>query len=414
MTGMKASVDLAIAEAVFRQESSAVLGALMRQYGNLDLAEDGYQEACLQAWKQWPREGLPDRPGAWLTTVARRRVIDRVRREGLRAEREQAAQMSQAEHWVDHESHAFLDDQLLLFFMCAHPALSEESRIALTLRSVAGLTTAEIARGFLVPEQTMAQRLVRAKRKIAATKIPFDVSTQEIPDRMTSVCHVLYLVFNEGYASSGVDVFVRTDLCDEAVNLARLLVRLAPDDMEALGLLALMMFHDARRLSRMGTTGELIPLEFQDRSLWDRAAIDEADRIVSTALANGPLGPYKLQAAIAAVHAQALTYGETDWVQILALYDLLITVDDGPASRLGRVVAVSMVSGSGVGLEALAELDPERGGLAHRWHAVRAHLLDGAGREQEAIAAYGVAADLARNGAEAEYLRSRAARRGPP
>jgi RNA polymerase sigma factor (sigma-70 family) len=406
-------VDVEYAEAVFRRESSAVLGALMRQYGDLDVAEDGYQDACLRAWQTWPTAGVPDKPGAWLLTVARRRITDRIRRESLRAERERSSRLAVGELDGDGPQRAdaaFLDDQLLLLFMCSHPALSDDARIALTLRSVAGLTTTEIARAFFVPEQTMAQRLVRAKRKIARAGISFDVSLREVPDRMESVCRVLYLVFNEGYASSGVDEIVRTDLCDEAILLARLLVRLAPKDSEALGLLALMLLHDSRRTARVGSAGELIPLDEQDRRRWNRSMIDEADSMVSTALATGPLGPYKLQAAIAALHTASPTFEETDWVELLALYDLLITIDTGPAARLGRVVALSMVDGPAVGLAELDRVDADV--LGHRVHSVRAHLLERLGRTQEARKEFLQAAELATSPQESAYLRHRAARLG--
>jgi RNA polymerase sigma-70 factor, ECF subfamily len=415
-----------VPEDLFRTESGRVLGALMRRFGDLDIAEDAYQDACLSALQTWPRDGLPDSPGAWLTTVARNKALDRLRREqqrparevqalGLRADRPAEQLAPAADELADLGDPSTVlddDDQLRLLFLCCHPALPEQAQVALTLRTVGGLTTAEIARAFLVPESTMAQRLVRAKRKIALAGIPFRLpSGTELTDRTAAVLHVVYLVFNEGYAASDAaddGPLVRTDLCEEALRLAALLRRLLPADAEVTGLYALLVLHDARRAARTDRDGHLVPLAEQDRTLWDNRRIREGVGLVEQALRTGPVGPYQIEASIAALHAEAPTYETTDWPQIVALYGLLEQAVPGATVRLNRAVAVAMLDGPAAGL---AEVDAieHAGELAghHRVPAVQAHLLAELGRTAEARAAYERALALASSGPEREYLRMR-------
>jgi len=411
-------------EEVFRTESGRVLGALMRRYGDLDLAEDAFQDACLAALETWPRDGVPDSPGAWLTTVAANRALDRVRREarrlpkevqalGLRADGVGAAVSPAADEELDldGEPSVLQDDQLRLLFLCCHPALAEEAQVALTLRTVGGLTTPEIARAFLVPEPTMAQRLVRAKRKIALAGIPFRMpEPDELPERTAAVLHVVYLVFNEGYSATVSDTLVRTDLCDEALRLAALLAVLRPNDAEVAGLQALLVLHDARRRGRVTPDGRLVPLAEQDRTTWDGARIAYGVRLVEEALRTGPVGPYQLEAAIAAVHAEAATYDDTDWAQIVALYGLLEQATPGPLVRLNRAVAVSMRDGPAAGLVELDRL-VAAGELPthHRLPAARAHLLAELGRTEEAMAEYDRALALDASQPEQAYLREQRA-----
>jgi RNA polymerase sigma-70 factor (ECF subfamily) len=411
-------------EEVFRTESGRVLGALMRRFGDLDLAEDAFQDACLAALETWPRDGVPHSPGAWLTTVAANRALDRVRREarrlpkevqalGLRADGVGAAVSPAADEELDldGEPSVLQDDQLRLLFLCCHPALAEEAQVALTLRTVGGLTTPEIARAFLVPEPTMAQRLVRAKRKIALAGIPFRMpEPDELPERTAAVLHVVYLVFNEGYSATVSDTLVRTDLCDEALRLAALLAVLRPDDAEVAGLQALLVLHDARRRGRVTPDGRLVPLAEQDRTTWDGARIAYGVRLVEEALRTGPVGPYQLEAAIAAVHAEAATYDDTDWAQIVALYGLLEQATPGPLVRLNRAVAVSMRDGPAAGLVELDRL-VAAGELPthHRLPAARAHLLAELGRTEEAMAEYDRALALDASQPEQAYLREQRA-----
>jgi RNA polymerase sigma-70 factor (ECF subfamily) len=410
---------------VFRAESGRVIGALMRRFGDLDLAEDAYQDACLAAVETWPRDGVPTTPGAWLTTVAGNRALDRLRREAGRLPREVAALGLRAgdplgpvspaadeELDLDFGPAALADDQLRLLFLCCHPALAEDAQVALTLRTVGGLTTAEIARAFLVPEPTMAQRLVRAKRKISVAGIPFRMPPpEELPERLAAVLHVVYLVFNEGYAATTTEAVVRTDLCDEALRLADLLAQLCPDDAEVLGLRALLVLHDARRPGRVSADGRLVPLAEQDRSRWDHRRIERGAALVEEALRTGPVGPYQLEAAIAALHAEAHTYEETDWSQIVALYGLLERSEPGPLVRLNRAVALAMRDGPQAGLAELDRLDAS-GALAghHRLPAARAHLLEELGRPDEAAAAYDAAIALVASPAERAYLVARRSR----
>jgi RNA polymerase sigma factor (sigma-70 family) len=378
-----------------------VLAALVRRYGHFDACEDAVQEALLAAAAQWPHDGTPENPRAWLIAVASRRLIDELRSEQARRRREQVPPELPATPVSDR------DDTLQLLFLCCHPSLTPASQIALTLRAVGGLTTAEIARAFLVPEATMAQRISRAKQTIKASGVGFD----QPPDveRLPTVLHVLYLIFNEGYtASSGPDL-QRVELAEESIRITRMLQRLLPDEGEPAGLLALMLLTHARRRARIDREGGLIPLAEQDRSLWDRTAIDEGVQLLTRALPVAALGPYQLQAAIAAVHDESPTAGETDWRQILALYELLERLAPGPMLTLNRAVAVAMVRGPRAGLELLDSLDGDaRLAEGHRLHAVRAHLLERAGDRDAARHAYRLAAQLSASEPERDYLLRRA------
>ncbi|GAA2362243.1 RNA polymerase sigma factor [Nonomuraea africana] len=382
-----------MSEELLRELAPQVLGALVRRYGQFDACEDAVQEALLAAATQWPKEGVPDNPKGWLVTVAARRMIDEIRSEEARRRREAVTALEEPPEVPDQ------DDTLTLLFLCCHPALTPASQIALTLRAVGGLTTAEIAGAFLVPESTMAQRISRAKATIKKAGGTFELT----PNRLDVVLHVLYLIFNEGYtATSGPDLH-RADLTGEAIRLTRTVRRLLPDDGEVAGLLALMLLTDARRTARTGPDGALVPLTEQDRSLWDKDLIAEGVELVSGALSTGPLGAYQLQAAIAAVHSEE---GETDWPQILALYELLARVAPGPMVTLNQAVAVAMVHGPLEGLALLDTLEAELAGH-HRLHAVRAHLLEMAGRQEEARAAYLRAAELTSSLPERRYLEER-------
>ncbi len=399
---------------VLRTESGRVIGALMRRFGDLDLAEDCFQDACLAAWEQWPAQGLPDNPGGWLMTVARNRALDRLRHEARRLgkEAESSGLRPGEEPSVpapEDVAGPLDDDQLQLLLLCCHPALGQEAQIALTLRAVGGLTTPEIAHAFLVPLPTMAQRLVRAKRKIALAGISFRLPPDdELPERLAAVRQVVYLVFSEGYAASGTDSVLRPDLSAEAIRLGRLLAALTPADAETQALLALMLLHDARRGARVGEHGELVPLEEQDRSAWDHAQIEEGLALVDSALVSGPVGPYQVQAAVAALHAAAPLATQTDWPQILALYRLLETLAPGPVVTLNRLVALAMVDGPEAALIELDGLMAAEPSLAPRALAVRAHLLDRAGRRTDAALEYSRAAAAAATGPERAYLRGRA------
>ncbi|MEV4060464.1 RNA polymerase sigma factor [Nonomuraea dietziae] len=382
-----------MSEELLRELAPRVLGVLVRRYGQFDACEDAVQEALLAAATQWPKEGVPDNPKGWLVTVASRRMIDEIRSEEARRRREAEQALEEPPAVPDQ------DDTLTLLFLCCHPSLTPASQIALTLRAVGGLTTAEIAGAFLVPEPTMAQRISRAKATIKKAGATFELT----PNRLDVVLHVLYLIFNEGYtATSGPDL-QRADLTSEAIRLTRTVRRLLPDDGEVAGLLALMLLTDARRTARTGPGGSLVPLAEQDRSLWDKDLIAEGVELVTGALSAGPLGAYQLQAAIAAVHSEE---GETDWPQILALYELLARIAPGPMVTLNQAVAVAMVRGPLEGLALLGTLEAE---LAehHRLHAVRAHLLEMAGRHEEAGAAYLRAAELTSSLPERRYLEER-------
>jgi RNA polymerase sigma factor (sigma-70 family) len=395
-------------ECVLRELAPQVVGVVTRRYGDLADAEDAVQEALLAAATQWPGEGVPDDPRAWLTTVAGRRMTDRLRRDGARRRREVAA--AAREPADGPPPAADRDDSLTLLFLCCHPALTPASAIPLTLRAVGGLTTAEIARAFFVREATIAQRISRAKQRIKDSGARFEMPTgSEWAERLRSVLHVLYLLFNEGYAaSSGVHVAC-AELSAEAIRLTRMVRASLADDPEVGGLLALMLLNEARRPARTGPDGALVPLAEQDRSLWDRALIEEGLTLVSEALPKGAVGEYQLQAAIAAVHDEAESADATDWPQILALYALLERMTGNPMVTLNRAVAAAMVDGPAAGLAVLEGLDERLAGH-HRLDAVRAHLLEMNGDPEAAIAYYRTAAERTTSAAERVYLLTRAAR----
>ena len=401
-------------EDLLRRLTPQVLGAVVRRYGHFDLAEDATQEALVAAATQWPRDGLPRNPRAWLITVASRRLTDLLRAEQARRRREEAvAQWALTEvgaPQVDERGASGADDTLVLLFMCCHPSLSVASQIALTLRAVGGLSVAEIARALLTSEQTVTRRITRAKQSIKDSGVPFALPSEDA-GRLDSVLRVLYLIFNEGYASTVGTQLLRVDLADEAIRLARILHAILPDDSEVSGLLALMLLVHARHRARTGADGSLIPMAEQDRALWDRAAIQEGVALITAALPRGPTGPYQLQAAIAAVHDEAGSAEATDWAQIAALYGVLLRVDDNPVVALNHAVAVSMVSGPGAGLELLhrLEADPRMTGN-RRFHAVRAHLLERDGHPAAALIAYQTAARHATNAQQQRYLSQQVAR----
>ncbi len=401
-------------ENLLRELAPQVLGAVIRRFGDFSAAEDAVQEALVAAAVQWPREGRPDNPRAWLIQVATRRMTDHVRSESARRRREAivAGPVPLEEQLAPAVLAPEQDDTLILLFMCCHPALSPSSAIALTLRAVGGLTTAEIANAFLVPESTMAQRISRAKQTIKSSGVPFAVPTDhERAARLSAVLHVLYLIFNEGYASSIGASLQRTDLSNEAIRLARAVHQLLPEAGEVAGLLALMLLTDARRQARTGANGELIPLTEQDRSLWDRHAIAEGIALVSATLSKGSVGAYQLQAAIAAVHDEAARAADTDWPQILALYGLLKRMDDNPMVTLNHAIAVAMVNGVAAGLKRLEALDSDPRIAGHyRLDAVRAHLFEMAGDRDTAIAHYRAAAARTASLPERDYLTTKAAR----
>ncbi|MEV2197463.1 RNA polymerase sigma factor [Streptomyces phaeochromogenes] len=410
-------VEQAVA-AAFREEWGQVVATLIRVTGDWDLAEECAQDAFAQALDRWRRDGVPRRPGAWLTTTARNRAMDVLRREAVGAAKLREAAVLARDggafdpHDPDFDNDSGVtDDRLRLLFTCCHPALPIEARVALTLRTLAGLTTPEIARAFLVPEATMAQRLVRAKRKIRNAGIPYRVPPAHLlPERTTGVLGVVYLLFNEGYAAtSGADL-LRTNLCAEAVRLARVLARLMPDEPEVLGLLALLLLHDARRNTRVDAAGDLVTLEDQDRTAWDRAEADEGAALLETALRRGRPGPYQIQAAIAACHVTAATAEETDWADIAALYGELARHVPSDVVRLNRAVAVGMSESPEAGLALVAELE-KAGDLAgyHLLPATRADLLRRSGRMGEAAEAYEKALDLVENDAERRFLEKRLA-----
>ena len=407
----------ACTEDLLRELAPRVLGGLVRRHGQFDMCEDAVQEALVAAATEWPERGLPDNPHAWLATVAARRMTDEVRRDRARRRREDATAMLAPPHRVlapavGDEDPGDRDDTLTLLFLCCHPALTAASQIALTLRAVGGLTTAEIANAFFVPEATMAQRVSRAKQRIKTTGIPFGPPPEaEWAERLRAVLHVLYLIFNEGYATSAGPNLLRGDLTAEAIRLTRAVHQLLPDDGEVAGLLALMLLTDARSPARTTDTGALIPLAAQDRHRWDRASIDDGVDLITRALPSGPVGPYQLQAAIAAVHDEAADAEDTDWLQILALYDLLERVAPNPIVTLNRAVAVAMVRGPQAGLEVVAGLEAD-GRLAghHRLDVVRAHLLEMTGDRAGARARYRAAARHTTSGPEKRYLDERVAR----
>ncbi|MDY7226718.1 RNA polymerase sigma factor [Hyalangium rubrum] len=401
---------------LLRDLAPQVLGAVIRRYRDFAASEDAVQEALIAAAMQWPSGGLPENPRAWLIQVASRRITDHVRAEAARRHREAiVVSLVPVEEQIAlaaDEGTTERDDTLDLLFMCCHPALSSASAIALTLRAVGGLTTFEIAKAFLVPEATMAQRISRAKQSIKTSGVPFRMPTaEERAERLGAVMHVLYLIFNEGYTASSGPELHRSDLSAEALRLTRMLHRLVPDDCEVAGLLALMLLTDARRAARTGPSGELIPLDQQDRALWDRDAISEGLALIAATLPRGSVGPYQVQAAIAAVHDEAARAEDTDWAQILELYGLLQRMSDNPMVTLNLAIATAMVQGPAAGLERLDAIakDPRIEGH-HRLDAVRAHLLERAGDSSGAIAHYRRAAERTTSTSERNYLLMHAAR----
>jgi RNA polymerase sigma factor (sigma-70 family) len=402
---------------LLRDLAPQVLGAVARRHGDFAAAEDAVQEALIAAAVQWPEKGIPANPRGWLYHVALRRITDHLRSEMARRRREDAVATEVWADWAfvpppDGEVAVDEDDTLVLLFMCCHPALTPPSAIALTLRAVGGLTTGEIARAFLVPEATMAQRISRAKQSIKASGIPFRMPGEaERAARLGAVLHVLYLIFSEGYTTSTGPHLHRTDLSNEAIRLARAVHALLPDDGEAAGLLALMLLTDARRDARTGPAGELVPLDEQDRTLWHQGMIAEGIGLVSDALSRGSVGPYQLQAAIAAVHDEAARAEDTDWPQILALYGVLLRMSDNPMVALNHAIAFAMVKGPAAGLERLEALDADARLRGHyRLDAVRAHLYERAGDPERALAHYRAAAERTASLPERNYLATRAAR----
>ncbi|WP_051790944.1 RNA polymerase sigma factor [Amycolatopsis jejuensis] len=411
MTGQNDAVDAAVAQA-FRDEWGAVVATLIRVTGDWDLAEECAQDAFALAVRTWSRDGIPARPGAWLTTAARNRAVDRIRREATGAGKlKEAARMTP--NPPDPDESGVHDDRLRLIFTCCHPALAVEAQVALALRTLLGLSTAEIARAFLVSESTMSQRLVRVKRKIRAAGIPYRVPPAHLlPERTAAVLGVLYLLFNEGYSASEGDDLQRPDLASEAIRLARVLVTLMPDEPEAVGLLSLLLLQHARRGTRSGPDGELVPLEEQDRGRWDTAAITEGTTLLENVLRRRSPGPYQVQAAIAACHATAVRAEDTDWAQIAGLYAQLLRFRPGPVVELNRAVAVGMAFGPEAGLELADRVAGELVGY-HLLPATRADFLRRLGRSTEAQVAYTEALELARTGAERSYLRRRLAEISP-
>jgi RNA polymerase sigma factor (sigma-70 family) len=395
---------------LLRPLAPQVLGAVVRRYGHFDLAEDATQEALLAASIQWPRDGLPENPKAWLISVASRRLTDMLRSEQARRRREDAVaewaltELGAAQ--VGERQAGEADDTLVLLFMCCHPSLSTASQIALTLRAVGGLSAAEIARALLGSEQTVTRRITRAKQSIKDSGTPFALpALDDLPTRLQAVLRILYLIFNEGYAATAGTALMRVDLADEAIRLARALHAGLPDDTEVSGLLALMLLVHARHRARTSADGSLIPMAEQDRSRWDRGLITEGTALLTAALPRGPTGPYQLQAAIAAVHDEAVSAEATDWPQIAALYEVLLRLDDNPVVALNHAVAVSMIAGPRAGLELVDGLDADpRINADRRFHAVRAHLLEMAGDDAAALEAYRAAAQAATNLQQLRYL----------
>jgi RNA polymerase sigma-70 factor (ECF subfamily) len=413
-------------DSVYRAEYGRCVATLTRLFGDIGLAEEAVQDAFITALETWPARGIPDNPGAWITTTARNRAIDRLRRRRVVAEKAEIlgrqALIEEELATIDPDAvidatetmSPIVDDRLRLIFTCCHPALAMDARVALTLRTLGGLSTPEIARAFLVPEATLAQRLVRAKRKIRDAGIPYRVPDDHaLPERLDGVLRVLYLVFNEGYGASTGDQLIRRDLTAEAIRLVRVLATLMPDEPEVLGLLALMLLHDARRETRTGPSGELVLLEDQDRGRWDRARIDEGQAILERAMRMRRVGPYQLQAAIASLHDEAASTAATDWAQIGAIYRILGEMQPSPVVELNRAVAVAMADGPAAGL-ALVDAIAANGSLDGYpyLHSTRADLLRRLGRRAEAVEAYRAARELTSNAAERAFLERRIAELG--
>jgi len=397
------TVDASAIEGVFRAESGRAVASLVRFFGDIDIAEEAVQDAFEIALRRWPEHGLPPSPAGWIITTAKNRGIDRLRRESSRDDRHRQAVLLNTKEEV--ESGTVEDDRLRLIFTCCHPSLAQEAQVALTLRLIAGLQTPEIARALLVSEPTMAQRLVRAKGKIRANNIPYRVPTDaELPDRLSPVLAVVYLIYNEGHVATSGQALMRDDLCAEAIRLARLLVQLMPDEAEAQGLLALLLLTEARRPARTGADGALVRLADQDRGLWDRALIDEGHALVRACLRRNMPGPYQIQAAIAAVHADAATTEATEWSQIVQLYDQLMAIAPSPIVDLNRAIAISEIDGPESALDIVERLDLDG---YHLFHAVRGDLLERLARHDEAAAAYGRSLELATNDVERDHLRRR-------
>jgi RNA polymerase sigma-70 factor (ECF subfamily) len=409
--GDLAQAQAAVTEA-FRSDWGAVVAYLIRVTGNWDLAEECAQDAFERALERWPRDGIPTAPAAWLKTTARNRALDRLRRASVgEGKLKEVAMTARLAHGDEDDESGIEDDRLRLMFTCCHPALPVEAQVALTLRTLAGLTTPEIARAFLVPHETMAKRLTRAKKKIVEARIPYRVpAAHRLQERLRAVLAVIYALFNEGYGASAGDELIRQDLCAEAIRLGRLLAELMPDEPEALGLLSLMLLQDSRRRARIDAAGELVTLEEQDRDLWDREAIDTACKVLDRAVRLRRPGPYQLQAAIAASHAQAPTAGDTDWREIAILYERLSEIAPTPVVLLNRAVAVAMVDGPTAGLSLVDELE-QTGALSDYYllSATRADLLRRLRRDREAASAYQRALELAPTDAERRFLDKRLA-----